>query len=91
MNSELKARYKVLGSEKEHTKSETLTETLIEVIVNGDVEPGSKISEPELARKYQVSRGPLREALMRLEGAWIDWSVFLMLVQSHDLLSSQTD
>lgn len=55
MNSELKARYKVLGSEKEHTKSETLTETLIEVIVNGDVEPGSKISEPELARKYQVS------------------------------------
>ncbi|MDN2653301.1 GntR family transcriptional regulator [Vibrio parahaemolyticus] len=68
MNSELKARYKVLGSEKEHTKSETLTETLIEVIVNGDVEPGSKISEPELARRYQVSRGPLREALMRLEG-----------------------
>lgn len=68
MNSELKARYKVLGSEKEHTKSETLTETLIEVIVNGDVKPGHKISEPELAKKYQVSRGPLREALMRLEG-----------------------
>nr|WP_319556123.1 GntR family transcriptional regulator [uncultured Vibrio sp.] len=68
MNSELKARYKVIASEKEHTKSETLTESLIEVIVNGDVAPGSKISEPELARKYQVSRGPLREALMRLEG-----------------------
>jgi len=68
MNSELKTRYKVLGSEKEQTKSETLTETLIEVIVNGDVNPGHKISEPELAKKYQVSRGPLREALMRLEG-----------------------
>ncbi|WP_319536918.1 GntR family transcriptional regulator [uncultured Vibrio sp.] len=68
MNSELKARYKVIATEKEHTKSETLTESLIEAIVNGDVTPGSKISEPELARKYQVSRGPLREALMRLEG-----------------------
>nr|WP_321458776.1 GntR family transcriptional regulator [uncultured Vibrio sp.] len=68
MNSELKARYKVIATEKEHTKSETLTESLIEAIVNGDVIPGSKISEPELARKYQVSRGPLREALMRLEG-----------------------
>ncbi|CAM3009208.1 GntR family transcriptional regulator [Vibrio mytili] len=68
MNTELKTRYKAIASEKEHTKSETLTESLIEAIVNGDVEPGSKISEPELARKYQVSRGPLREAIMRLEG-----------------------
>ncbi|MDV6251147.1 GntR family transcriptional regulator [Vibrio sp. EA2] len=68
MNSELKARFKVIATEKEHTKSETLTESLIEAIVNGDVAPGSKISEPELARKYQVSRGPLREAIMRLEG-----------------------
>ena len=30
--------------------------------------PGSKISEPELARIHGVSRGPLREALHRLEG-----------------------
>lgn len=71
MNSELKARYKVLGSEKEHTKSETLTETLIEVIVNGDVEPGSKISEPELARKYQVSRLATRST-NAFGRAWID-------------------
>lgn len=29
---------------------------------------GSKISEPELARTYGISRGPLREAIHRLEG-----------------------
>ena len=55
-------------SMKENTKSESLTEYLIEAIVNGEIASGSKISEPELAKRFQVSRGPLREAIMRLEG-----------------------
>ena len=38
-----------------------------EAIVEGDIEAGSKISEPELARAYGISRGPLREAIGRLE------------------------
>jgi len=37
-------------------------------IVEGQIAPGSKISEPELAKRYGISRGPLREALHRLEG-----------------------
>lgn len=36
-------------------------------IVEGEILPGSKISEPELAKKYRVSRSTLREALNRLE------------------------
>ncbi|EOW9171204.1 GntR family transcriptional regulator [Vibrio cholerae] len=56
------------STEKESTKSENLTEYLIEAIVEGEIAPGSKISEPELAKQFQVSRGPLREALMRVEG-----------------------
>ena len=36
-------------------------------IVEGRLKPGSKISEPELARAYGISRGPLREAIGRLE------------------------
>ncbi|HGS4823413.1 TPA: GntR family transcriptional regulator [Vibrio cholerae] len=56
------------STEKESTKSENLTEYLIEAIVEGELAPGSKISEPELAKEFQVSRGPLREALMRVEG-----------------------
>ncbi|MDI1302901.1 MAG: GntR family transcriptional regulator [bacterium] len=37
-------------------------------IVKGELKPGSKMSEAELAARYGVSRGPLREALRRLEG-----------------------
>ncbi len=57
-----------LNSDKESTKSENLTSSLVEAIVEGIIAPGSKISEPELARQFSVSRGPLREAIMRLEG-----------------------
>ena len=38
-------------------------------IVEGDIATGSKISEPALAREYGISRGPLREALSRLEAS----------------------
>lgn len=36
-------------------------------IVEGEIPAGTKISEPELARRYDLSRAPLREALARLE------------------------
>jgi len=36
-------------------------------IIEGQIPTGSKISEPELAARYQVSRGTLRDALARLE------------------------
>jgi DNA-binding GntR family transcriptional regulator len=35
--------------------------------LRGELAPGAKISEPLLARQYGVSRGPLREALHRLQ------------------------
>lgn len=41
---------------------------VIEAITSGAFEPGQRISEAELARKLGISRGPLREALGRLEG-----------------------
>ncbi|WP_417606749.1 GntR family transcriptional regulator [Oceanimonas baumannii] len=53
--------------ERELTKSANLTERLINLIVKGEFAAGSKISEPELARRFGVSRGPLREAIMRVE------------------------
>jgi DNA-binding GntR family transcriptional regulator len=37
-------------------------------IMSGDLEPGSKIKEQTLAASLGVSRGPLREAIRRLEG-----------------------
>lgn len=50
------------------TLSEQVFRALQASIVEGQLLPGSKISEPELARVYGISRGPLREALHRLEG-----------------------
>lgn len=50
------------------TLSEQVFRSVQAAIVCGDIAPGSKISEPELARTYGISRGPLREAIHRLEG-----------------------
>ncbi len=41
---------------------------LIQAITSGEFEPGQKLSEAALARQLGISRGPLREALGRLEG-----------------------
>lgn len=36
-------------------------------IVTGEFSPGTKLSETDLAKRFGVSRGPLREAIRRLE------------------------
>ena len=40
---------------------------IIEAIVTGEFKPGERIPEAEIARQLGISRGPLREALGRLE------------------------
>ncbi|RUO23256.1 GntR family transcriptional regulator [Aliidiomarina iranensis] len=49
------------------TSSDRVLLEIQRAIVEGDIPAGSKISEPELARRFDVSRAPLREALARLE------------------------
>ncbi len=49
------------------TTADKVFELMQHAIVEGDIAAGSKISEPELAKQYQVSRSTLREALNRLE------------------------
>lgn len=44
-----------------------LFEDLKSAIFEGRLPVGAKLSEPELAREYSVSRGALREAIARLE------------------------
>tara|TARA_R110002020_G_scaffold53338_8_gene149328 strand:+ start:6156 stop:6851 length:696 start_codon:yes stop_codon:yes gene_type:complete len=41
---------------------------LTQAIVSGEFKPGERLSEAELARRFGISRGPIREALGRLEG-----------------------
>jgi len=49
------------------TTADKVYEQLLHQIVNGVIAPGSKISEPELSKKFEISRSTLREALNRLE------------------------
>lgn len=55
------------GTRGSQSLADRLFLTLRREIVEGHMAAGSKISEPELARRFDASRGSLREALMRLE------------------------
>src|SRR6201995_5474217 len=47
---------------------DVLAERIEAAIISGDLQPGRKLSEQALAASLGVSRGPLREAIRRLEG-----------------------
>jgi len=49
------------------TTADKVFDHLLQAIVNGEIPHNSKISEPELAKQYSISRSTLREALNRLE------------------------
>jgi DNA-binding GntR family transcriptional regulator len=51
----------------EDTAADRVFVGLSELILTGAIAPGIKISEPELASRFGVSRAPLREALRRLQ------------------------
>lgn len=54
-------------AESAGTLAEQLFHRLTDAILQGELPLGSKISEPLLAQRYGVSRGPLREAMHRLQ------------------------
>ena len=56
-----------LEADSSLTLSDRVFEQIQTGIVKGDIPAGSKISEPEMAKTYGISRGTLREALSRLE------------------------
>lgn len=51
------------------TVADRVFDQLRRAIVEGDIPAGSKLSEPVLAERFAVSRGPLREAMRRLESS----------------------
>jgi GntR family carbon starvation induced transcriptional regulator len=53
-------------AETKPTGASLLTDRLREEIVSGAVPPGAKLKLVPLARRFEVSRGPLREAATRL-------------------------
>lgn len=51
----------------QQTLTDHVSEQLAAAIVSGELAPGTKLNQPELARRFGTSRGPLREAIERLE------------------------
>lgn len=47
-------------------RSEILADAICEEIVKGQLSPGEKLNEEGIAKRFNVSRGPVREALRRL-------------------------
>ncbi len=47
--------------------AEQVAGTLREMFLNGDLKPGERLIETELAEQLQVSRGPVRDALKALQ------------------------
>lgn len=49
--------------------SRLVRDDMLALIFNGDLVPGQRISEPDVASRLQVSRVPVREALRELESS----------------------
>jgi DNA-binding GntR family transcriptional regulator len=47
--------------------SRLIAESIEDMVVRGVLQPGERLNEVELARRFGVSRGPLREAIRLLE------------------------
>ena len=53
--------------ERHQTLREKILETIREAILKGELKPGEKVAEPELAERFGISRTPIREAFRQLE------------------------
>jgi DNA-binding GntR family transcriptional regulator len=56
-----------LGKVKRESVSQQVYEKLKDRILNGDLQPGTRLYENKLAEQVGTSRGPIREALRQLE------------------------
>lgn len=55
-------------SEQRKTLAEEIFDRLYDLILVGDLPLGSELNEVALAQRFEVSRGPIREAIQRLQG-----------------------
>lgn len=53
--------------EKHLTLRQKILENIRDAIISGSLKAGSRVSEPELAERYGISRTPIREAFRQLE------------------------
>jgi DNA-binding GntR family transcriptional regulator len=56
----------IFEAESGNTLSNKIYEILLNKIINGEIKPGTRLIERDLAEEFGVSRTPIREALNRL-------------------------
>jgi len=56
-----------ISMEKHLTLREKILESIRHAIISGELKGGSRVSEPDLAERYGISRTPIREAFRQLE------------------------
>jgi DNA-binding GntR family transcriptional regulator len=54
-------------SVKRRSLADEVTDQLRDMILAGGLQPGERVGEAEISQRLRVSRGPVREALVRLE------------------------
>jgi DNA-binding GntR family transcriptional regulator len=52
---------------KSETQRERIANLVRDLIVTGELEPGARVAEEDIAARYKASRTPVREALRQLE------------------------
>lgn len=71
LHATLKMIYAAFVAFQQLTRPDSLTdqayESIRRAILNHELEPGDRLSVPDLARRLGVSRSPVREAIVRLE------------------------
>lgn len=81
------------------TRADKLRKTLEEMIVDGRLQPGARLDEMELARRFGLSRTPVREAIRSLiatglvemrgrQGASVTVPSIPALIEMFDLMSA---
>lgn len=64
-----------LASLRATSLASVLTQELERMVLGGEIGPGTRLNENQLAARFGVSRGPIREAVRALEGAGLVESV----------------
>lgn len=73
------------------TRMDQVFEAIEFALISGEIPPGSRLREEALCQRFGVGRGPLREALRRLEGRGLverlpNAGVCAVLLQTADLI-----